>query len=297
MNEKYFEARNQPKFELLSPNIAWMNTEEFLSVQQRYSIEYYGLKDKMLDFLNNTNFEGYYGVYFEDLNTGAWIGINEKEEFIPASLLKLPIMIATLKKVQEGEIQLEQKVSIRAEDIDIRSGNLGKKGEGYSITIKDLLIYMIKESDNTATNTLRDRILTREDLNNAKLAIGLNINTINGVISSKQYSNNLRALYYSTYLKRPFSELGLSIMSETDYNNQIPAGVPDEIPVSHKIGYFFTQDGKAGYHDCGIIYYPNKPYILCVMSKQTTRDEADLVIKNLSKITYEYIDEKQRQYS
>ena len=32
--DHYIEERSKPKFELLSPRIAWMNTEEFLNVRQ-----------------------------------------------------------------------------------------------------------------------------------------------------------------------------------------------------------------------------------------------------------------------
>ena len=295
IEKRYVEARDKPQFKLLSPNIAWMNTEDFVQVQKSYSIEYQGMKDKILNITNNSNYEGYYGIYFEDLNTGAWIGINEKEEFVPASLLKIPVLVATLKKVENGELSFEQTVLINKDDLDLKSGTLGKKGAGYNITIKDLLTYLIKESDNTATNTFTNRILTTEEFNNARVAMGLNLNPNYGAISPKQYSNILRSLYYSTYLRRTFSELALSMMSQTDYNNQLPAGVPPEIHISHKIGFFFTPDGKAGYHDCGIIYYPDKPYILCVMSKQTTQNEANIVISEISRVVYRYIDEKQKE--
>lgn len=290
---RYMKDNYLPKFKLISPNIAWMDTEDFLKTQKYYSLEYQNLKEDLIKIVNNKNIIGEYGIYFEELNTGTWIGINEKEEFVPASLLKLPVMIATLKKIQDGELTLEQKVSLRKEDIDLRSGYLGLKGEGYTLTVKELLIYLIKESDNTATYTLSNRILTTEEFDKARLAVGLNINTSHyGATSPKQYSNILRSLYYSTYLRRTFSELGLSLMSETDYNTQIPAGVPNTIPISHKIGFFFTSDGKAGYHDCGIIYYPNNNYILCVMSKNTTKQEADRVIKDISSTVYNYIDTK-----
>jgi hypothetical protein len=33
------------------------------------------------------------GVYFRDLNNGPWFGVDEKREFVPASLLKIPLML------------------------------------------------------------------------------------------------------------------------------------------------------------------------------------------------------------
>lgn len=39
-------------------------------------------------------------VYFRDLNNGPWFGINEKEEFIPGSLTKVPLMMSLFKEAE-----------------------------------------------------------------------------------------------------------------------------------------------------------------------------------------------------
>lgn len=295
---KNIDGRGNPKFELLSPNIAWMKTEEFLKIQKNYSISYLELKTRIINVLNNSGYKGHYGVYFEDLNTGSWIGINEKEEFVPGSLNKIPIMVATLKKVENKSLSLEKVIVLEKEDINLTYGTLGLKGAGYKITIKELLTYLVKESDNTALLALYRHVITDEEFVDSLIAMGLalkphNINYV--TISPKHYSNILRSLYYSSYLRRPFSELCLSILSQTNYNTQLPASIPSGIRISHKIGEYHLPNGEDGFNDCGIIYYPHKPYILCVMSKNTTQKEADMAISELSKSTYEYIDEQARR--
>ncbi|MCX6820652.1 MAG: serine hydrolase, partial [Candidatus Aenigmarchaeota archaeon] len=99
-------------------------------------------------------------------------------------------------------------------------------------------------------------------------------------------SNILRALYLSTYLHRSFSQLALSMMSETDYTNQLQAGIPADIKVAHKIGFYAT---GGYYHDCGIVYVPDKPYIVCVMSRDSTPQEANVAISGISGIVYRYV--------
>lgn len=291
---RHFESKYKPKFQLISSDIAWMDLGDFLAIQNQYSVEYQKLKKELLEVVNGPNINGTYGVYFEDLNTGAWIGINERDEFIPSSLLKVPVIVAVLKKIEKGELSLDQKVSLKAEDLDLKSGTLGLKGEGYELTVRELLVYLIKESDNTALFTIYSQLLDETDVAEAKLAMGLPVGDNDNfyAIGPKHYSNILRSLYYSAYLRRTFSELALSLMSETEYNTQLPAGLPKNIPISHKIGFFYSEDGKAGYHDCGIIYYPNKPYILCVMSTNTSKAEADITIARISKTTYAYTDKK-----
>lgn len=286
-NEKEFHERLN-EFDLISPEIAWLDTNSFLEKQKYYTIQYTPLKNQLIKKIDNS--KGYYGLYFEDLNTGAYIGINEKEMFIPQSLFKVPLMVAILKKVQNGEIILEDKVFLSKQDLDPAYGTLYKKGIGYSITVKELLIIMIKESDNTAMNALSNNFINREDYLEVLSVMGLPESKDGSIyVSPKEYSNIFRSLYFSNYLKRTFSELALSIMLETDFKDQLSAGIPKNVKISHKFGV----DNVHGiYHDCGVIYLPEKHYLLCIMSKNNTQQEANLVISDLSKIVYTYMSQQ-----
>jgi beta-lactamase class A len=276
-------------YELLSPQIAWMNVDEFLEKQKSLAVSYAGLKEQLIFKIAELNPSGQYGIYFEDLTTGAWIGINEKQKFYPFSLLKVPVLVAVLKKVQDENLSLEQRLYIKAKYLDSKSGSLYMKGEGYSPTIRELLGYLVKESDNTAVLTLTSELLMMDDIYSANLAMGLPTNdslSEQPLLSVKEYSNIFRSLYYSTYLRRRFSELALVLMMNTDYSAQLPAGVPKDVKVAHKIG-FYKEEGY--YHDCGIVYYEPNPYLLCVMTGGLTQSEADNFISSISKVVYDYV--------
>jgi beta-lactamase class A len=145
---------------------------------------------------------------------------------------------------------------------------------------------MIKHSDNTALLALSRHVVSDSTFAEAKLGMGLPPMINDTAVSPKQYANMLRGLYFSNYLRKPFSEVALSLMMETDFNSQIPAGLPKDVKVAHKVGIYNL---GGYYHDCGIVYAPNHPYILCVMSKNTDLAEADKVISQSSKIVYDYI--------
>lgn len=280
-------GKPQQDFGLLSPKIAWLDVDTFLQERESWTVSYQPLKPQINKTLDNVGNNGHYGVYFEDLTTGAWVGINEKEQFLPLSLLKVPTMIAVLKKAEKGDIKLDNALTLQEEDLNSVSGSLASKGAGYNITIRDLLRTMIKESDNTALLTLNRRVITQGGLEEAKTAIGIRSdNESDEAISPKGYSNILRSLYLSTYLRRPFSQIALSIMSETDYNTQLPAGLPADVKVAHKVGF---DSNSRLYHDCGIVYAPKKPYILCVMSRGTDYWEANKVISEISLKVYDYV--------
>jgi beta-lactamase class A len=196
-------------------------------------------------------------------------------------------MFAVLKKVELSELSLDQEVVITKDYLDDESGTLYTKGEGYVSNVRELLIYLAKESDNTAIGALLS-LVDDEEIGSAWFASGLpKLSSESDIlVSPKEYSNIFRSLYFSTYLRRTYSQLALSILSDTDRSTQLVAGVPSDVKVAHKYGAFV--DGGY-FHDCGIVYVPNKPYMLCVMSRDSSRNEADEVISGLSTVIYNYI--------
>jgi beta-lactamase class A len=271
------------KFHLVSPLIAWQEVEDFLVEQKSLKISYSDMKPQLIGIINNSANHGIYGVYFEDLTTGAWIGINERDKFMPLSLTKLPLLVAVMKKAERGELDLEQKVTIQKEFLDSQSGTLYKNGVGSTFTVKELLTHMINESDNTAFYALLN-VTSVEEFETARMAMGLPPLNDPGLISPKEYSNMLRSLYFSTYLRRFFSEVALNLMMSTNFDSELPSGVPKNVQVAHKVGF---SEKRGFYHDCGIIY-DDYPYILCVMSTNSTQEESNRVISSISKAVYEY---------
>ena len=82
------------------------------------------------------------------------------------------------------------------------------------------------------------------------------------------------------------SEKALDILSKTTFNDGLVAGVDKGITVSHKFGEYVGQQIEL--HDCGIIYYPENPYFLCIMTRGDNLDNLKDVIKNISGQIYDY---------
>ncbi|MEK6825261.1 MAG: serine hydrolase [Nanoarchaeota archaeon] len=126
-----------------------LNAQEFVERQKSYDLSYADLKSMLVPLLTK-NVSGFYGLYYEDLQSGAWVGYNEREKFIPQSLFKVPLAMTILKKVERGDLSLDETITLREEDLDPSSGTLYKKGSGHQMQLKDLLKVMIEQSDNTA---------------------------------------------------------------------------------------------------------------------------------------------------
>lgn len=78
---------------------------------------------------------------------------------------------------------------------------------------------------------------------------------------------------------------------KTSFPSQLPAKLPPDLRIAHKIGVAYDDDSKVigSFHDCGIVYLPGKPYSICVMSRGVTRAEADATISTISLVVYEYM--------
>ncbi len=154
--------------------------------------------------------------------------------------------------------------------------------------MKSLITETLQKSDNTAGRALL-RQLNTDEMMSARTAMGLDWPKDRDALtkaSPKEYANIFRSLYVSTYLRRTFSNSILSILADTPHQNQLPAGLPPEVKISHKFGV--TPYGQSS-HDCGIVYLEKKDYLICVMSENATSSEADRIIADISKITYEFM--------
>ncbi len=151
-----------------------------------------------------------------------------------------------------------------------------------------------------ATNALTS--LAGEDIFNETLADldlpAIDEHTPTDFISPRMYSRVFRALYNASYLPSTVSESALDLLSKTTFTEGLVAGVPEGITVSHKFGErslkvkndnSLASDTVNELHDCGIVYAPNNPYLLCVMTKGNDFSALQGVIKDISQITWESV--------
>lgn len=225
-------------------------------------------------------------VYFEFLNTGANVQINNDSRFYPASLVKLPTAMVAMKKVEDGDWKLSSRLVLYEQDKDKRYGQLHQEPTDTSYTVEELLRRLLVDSDNTAHNMFM-RNLTPEELDELKDAIGLDdLFDEKSEVSAKEYSRLFRSLYNSSFLKRDGSQHILGLLTKTQFDNMLPSGMPDDVLFAHKIG---EDDVERNYLDSGIVYIENRPYLLTVMVKGHGQTEAENIMKQASQAAYEYV--------
>lgn len=235
-------------------------------------------------------------IYYRDLNNGPWFGINEKEYFSPASLIKVPILIAYLKKAETDPSLLQKKLTV-SDNPETGNNIQNIKPSVATVvkqeyTIEKLLEEMIIYSDNNAYNTLAEN-LTGDEIMKVYQDLDVDIskafeNPNGNIITVKNYASFFRILYNGSYLNNEMSEKALKLLNQVEYKDALVAGVPKDIMVSHKFGERkYLDTNEIQFHDCGIVYFPKKPYLLCVMTKTTQNaNKAINFIKEISQVVY-----------
>ncbi len=239
-------------------------------------------------------------VYVIDYRTGAWTGVNENDPYDPASLLKVPLLIAYYQMAEKDPAVLSRTLSFSGSDQNageyFRSTNDIRAGQPY--TADELLQSMIANSDNTAAALLQQSA-DQNSLSEVFTDLGLPVpGQTSGpdYISAKRYAYFFRVLYNATYLDRAYSEKALELLSQPDFPQGIRGGLPAGTVAAQKFGErtLANADGSVvdrQLHDCGIVYKPGSPYLICIMSRSASANFDTLAknIRDLSALVYQTI--------
>jgi beta-lactamase class A len=244
------------------------------------------IKNKLASFVS---------VYFRDLNNGPWFGINETEKFFPASLMKVPVMMAYFKIAENSPEILNRQLVAGQEEIGTSTINSLQSSEtlevGKSYAVLELIRRMIVYSDNASARLLIGNIDPLV-LSKVYSDFGIDLDDImngNTQVTVRNYAGFFRVLFNASYLSRQYSEKALEILSQADFKEGLAGGVNKEIIVANKFGELDLDNKQKQLHDCGIVYYPKHPYLLCIMTRGDNVKNLATTIKNISNNVFEEI--------
>ncbi len=261
--------------------------------------EYVTLRNDLLEVIETESAAGKVStvaIHFRDLQNGPLMSINANEDFAPASLLKVPLLMTYLKKAEADPSLLKKTLTV-VSDIKIVDQNIKPKvkiEKGKTYTIEEVLKILITQSENTAQELLLKYLnqeYSQEDFIDTLSDLGIidpRKGDIEQYIAVHSYAAIFRILYNSSYLNFEMSNKALEFLSQTEFKEGLVAGIPSGIPVAHKFGEIKRGDEQQ-LHDCGIVYYPESPYALCIMTKGKNIADQEEVIEQISKKVYDEV--------
>ncbi len=246
-------------------------------------------------------------VYVRSMKGARWFDINGTVNYAPASLIKVFVMMAYYKadddRGNNWELSRQLVYQSSTNSKDTPGGIIPHLVHGQAYSVDRLVHQMIVYSDNGAFNTLiggfdADTYKAFQTIFSDLQIPSPATQTEDAMnfMSVDNYAMVFRVLYSSTYLSRVYSEKALALLADAHYKDGIAAGIPDDMPVSHKFGVrsipAAQNNGNPGaeLHDCGIVYYPGHPYLVCVMTRGNNFGKLQNVIQNISHQTYLELD-------
>lgn len=311
----------QPYYEHTTCRAQYQNVNpDFVCEGRAYVVtksDYAALKRKIRDYIEGEQEAGrvtHISLYFRDLYNGPTMGIDETAPYAPASLLKVPLSLLYMGMEEESPgflkgqppLKFERPPELK-EGEDVRSAlNLYQAYEpieeiqpGRPYSVEDLLFRMLVYSDNSAYMLLVQHAYQGLGGEAALAQVFRELGIINPdnlaeeTISVRGYAGIWRQLYNGSYLKPELSEKVLGWLAQSDFDAGIEAGVPEGVRVAHKFGERELKETKTmQLHDCGIVYYPENPYLLCIMTKGKDVHELAPVIARISEMVYQEFDSR-----
>jgi beta-lactamase class A len=235
---------------------------------------------------------GIYGVAVLDPDSGTKISLGGDEQFMAASIGKLPVLAALYRVAAQGELDLQEEIPVLPEDLrDYGDGEIPDFPEEDLLSLRESAYRMINHSDNVAWSMV-DRRLGAERIRSELEEMG---------IRSSWYSDDLYG-YFTTpndvlvllerisdprFTSEEFSAEMLNAMTETHLEDRIPEKLPLEVRVAHKTGTY-----EDNFGDAGVVFYEDprgivKHYYLVVLAKGAGEEEARDAIQGISVAVYE----------
>lgn len=189
---------------------------------------------------------GIYAFYIYDINGDYYYGLNYQEEMQAASLIKLPVMYMAMKENKD----------------------------------KSLVEAMGKRSDNGAFIKMLE-ILGRENVNKTISNMGMVHTSVSeNMTTPEEVGIYFKKLYKNELLNRDETNELEDYMTDTNFENWIRPGIPDDITLVHKYGREAHVVNDAG------IVMSDRPFVMVIMTDGVIEREADELIPKLSKLLY-----------
>ena len=239
------------------------------------------------------------GWYFKNLVTGEAADRNGHVIIPSASTRKIAILMAALKAVNEGKVDLDQSIQFEAEYQNNQSGCFYHFQPDLTLPFRDALIMMIIVSDNTSTGKITDMV-GLDYINDFSRSIGMKNTTHrfgNPVLDIKRddtlnWTNSttpadvgllLELVVEGTTCEEAAAKLGITpelcryaidIMSWQKLRCRLPAYLPPKTKVAHKTG---TDSAQIQYlNDTGIVFKNETPiFILTVYNDRIPAELPD----------------------
>jgi beta-lactamase class A len=250
-----------------------------------------------------TGFKGDVGIYVKDLHTGKSVSINADSIFPTASMVKVPILIGIMDKLNKGELKYHQELTYKDSLFYAGSDLLASLKHNEKVELSKVIMLMLTTSDNTASLWLQSLAGTGTRINQILDSIGYSATRVNsrtpgreagrdkfgwGQTSPKEMATMFEALANRTLLDTASSEKMLRLLGRNYWDEEALSQIPPDVFVASKNGAVNASRSEVVY-----VSGKNARYVFCICTKNNkdtsweSNNEGWELARKVSKLLWE----------
>jgi beta-lactamase class A len=250
-------------------------------------------------------FNGDIGIYVHDLKHNKIVSINADTIFPTASIVKIPILIGIMSKIEAGQLNYHQKLLYKdslyySEGDDI----LSAFKDSSAIELSKVMMLMLTISDNCASLWLQGLSGGGKRINQIMDSLGLVATRVNsrtegrqgnrsvygwGQTSPREMATLMERIVKAELISKDASEKMLRLLSRQYWDEQAMSQIPGGVFVADKNGAVDRSRNEIMY-----INGKRNPYILSLFTKNNkdesweNNNEAWVLTKKISALLWKH---------
>jgi len=224
-----------------------------------------------------TGFKGDVGIYVKDLHTGKMASINADSIYPTASMVKVPILIGIMDKLNKGELKYHQELTYKDSLFYAGSDLLASLKNNEKVELSKVIMLMLTTSDNTASLWLQSLAGSGIRINQILDSIGYTATRVNsrtpgreagrdkfgwGQTSPKEMATMFEALANRNLLDTASSEKMLRLLGRNYWDEEALSQIPPDVFVASKNGAVNASRSEVMY-----VSGKNARYVFCICTK------------------------------
>ncbi len=248
------------------------------------------------------DFHGNIGVYAHDLNKNKSIAINADSIFPTASMIKIPILIGVMDKLNKGDLQYHQVLTYRDSLLYAGIDILGSFKDTEKIELSKVMMLMLTMSDNTASLWLQSLAGGGLRINQILDSMGLKTTRVNsrtqgreanrnqfgwGQTSPREMATLMEMIVKKQIINDSMSERMLRLLGRNYWDEEGISQIPSDVFVADKHGSVDESRSEVMF-----VNGRGRRYIFCICTNNNKdqswepTNEAWMLTRKLSKFLW-----------
>jgi beta-lactamase class A len=251
-----------------------------------------------------TGFNGDIGIYIKNVKNGKTVSFHADTIFPTASMVKIPILIGIMDRINKNELSYHQNLQYRDSLLYAGVDILGSFKDTERIELGKVMMLMLTMSDNTASLWLQGLAGTGTRINFILDSLGFKFTRVNSRTPGREQNRSLYGWGQTTpaemaalmerivkgeIINKEISSQMLRLLGRNYWDEQAISQIPSDVFVASKNGAVDESRSEVMF-----VNGKHAQYIFCICTKNNkdhsweNSNEAWVLTRKLSKLVWDH---------